>query len=70
MEMTTEEEHKFILKELEWAKKIAHEKRGELEIATRQWHQAQFRVDITQKALDDFYEGNPEMNPTMKEQQP
>lgn len=53
--MTIDEEA-FIKKELEWTKKLADEKLGEMKSAERRWREAQFRADITQKALDDFYE--------------
>ncbi len=64
MTMTIEEEHAFIKKETDWTRKLAEEKYGELEIATRRWREATFRADITAKALEDFYAANP----TMKEQ--
>lgn len=63
MTMTTEEEQKFILKELEWAKKLLDEKTGELAAAQRRYNEMKFRADITQKALDDFYVAHPDMHP-------
>lgn len=59
--MTNEEEHDFIKKEVEWTQKVVDAKYGEVEIATKRWHEAKFRADITQKALDDFYKANPDM---------
>ncbi len=61
MTMTIEEEHAFIKKELQWCEKRCEEKLGEFKIHERQLREAQFRMDITQKALDDFYEAHPEM---------
>lgn len=61
MTMTSEEEHSFIRKEVEWTRRLAEEKFGELEIASRRYREAGFRYAITQKALEDFYEANPEM---------
>lgn len=59
MTITPEDEESFIKKELEWQKKQADEKLGEFKSAERRWREAQFRADITQKALDDFYINNP-----------
>ena len=61
MTMTIEEELSFIKKELAWTQKIADEKRGELEIATKRYREAAFRSAITQKALEDFYAAHPDM---------
>ncbi len=52
--MTNDQELEFIQKEVEWTKKIADEKFGEMILAERRYKEAKFRADITEKALQDF----------------
>lgn len=61
MTMTPEEEYLFIKKEVDYTAKLEQEKFQELKIAEKRWREAEFRYQITYKALCDFCEANPDI---------